>query len=69
MKIAIIGAGPAGICSGRHCSDHNITFDIFEQTPQLGGVWVYTDQVGLDENGVEVHSAMYKDLRFSISNL
>ncbi|EFA05901.1 senecionine N-oxygenase [Tribolium castaneum] len=66
MKIAIIGAGAAGLCAGRHCLRENIAFDIFEQTGNLGGTWNYTDLVGCDENGVPIHSSMYKGLRTNL---
>lgn len=63
MKIAIIGAGAAGLCAGRHCLANNFQFDIFEQTGNVGGTWNYTDNVYFDENGIPVHSSMYKNLR------
>lgn len=63
MKIAIIGAGGAGLCSGRHCLAQNIPFEIFEQTGNVGGTWNYTDQIGHDENGIPIHTSMYKGLR------
>ncbi|XP_044263466.1 senecionine N-oxygenase-like [Tribolium madens] len=66
MKIAIIGAGGAGLCAGRHCLKEDIAFDIFEQTGNLGGTWNYTDLVGCDENGVPIHTSMYKGLRTNL---
>jgi phytoene dehydrogenase-like protein len=65
MKIAIIGAGGAGLCAGRHCLEKNFSFDIFEQTGNVGGTWNYTECIGRDENGVPVHSSMYQGLRFA----
>ncbi|XP_064211707.1 senecionine N-oxygenase-like isoform X2 [Tribolium castaneum] len=66
MKIAIIGAGKAGLCAGKHCLKENISFDIFEQTGNLGGTWFYTDLVGHDENGAPIHTSMYKGLRTNL---
>jgi cation diffusion facilitator CzcD-associated flavoprotein CzcO len=63
MKIAIIGAGGPGLCAGRHCLDENVSVDIFEQTGNVGGTWNYTDSTGCDENGIPIHSSMYKGLR------
>ncbi|EFA07119.2 Senecionine N-oxygenase-like Protein [Tribolium castaneum] len=68
MKIAIIGAGKAGLCAGKHCLKENISFDIFEQTGNLGGTWFYTDLVGHDENGAPIHTSMYKGLRTNLPN-
>jgi thioredoxin reductase len=66
MKIAIIGAGGAGLCAGRHCLEKNFSFDIFEQTGNVGGTWNYTECIGRDENGVPVHSSMYQGLRTNL---
>lgn len=64
LNIAIIGGGPTGLCSARHsiAQGHNVT--IFEQQEELGGVWVYTDDVGKNKYGLDIHTAMYKELRF-----
>lgn len=61
-RVAIIGAGAAGLSAARHslAAGHDVI--IFEQTDQLGGTWVYRDEVGRDSNGQEVHTSMYKGL-------
>lgn len=63
LNIAVIGAGPAGLVSAKHsiANGHNVT--VFEQNKELGGVWVYTDETGKNEYGLNVHTAMYKGLR------
>ncbi|KAJ3648311.1 hypothetical protein Zmor_020124 [Zophobas morio] len=66
MKIAILGAGGAGLCAARHCLDENFNIDIFEQTGNVGGTWNYTDNIGVDENGIPVHSSMYQGLRTNL---
>lgn len=38
MKVAIIGAGPAGITAGYELSKHNISVDIFESSSSVGGM-------------------------------
>eukprot|EP00117_Sycon_ciliatum_P033761 scpid92845/ scgid1739/ len=48
-RVAIIGAGVAGICSCRHLAGRPELFDVvvYEQSAGIGGVWVYdeaTDQ-------------------------
>lgn len=63
MKIAIIGAGCAGLVSARYCLKHNLICDLYEQTDKIGGVWNYNEKIGLDDNGVPIHTVMYKDLR------
>lgn len=63
MKIAIIGAGGAGLSSIKHAIRYGFQCDAFEQTDKIGGTWNYTDLVGLDENNLPVHSSMYKGLR------
>ncbi|XP_022920140.2 uncharacterized protein [Onthophagus taurus] len=62
MKVAIIGAGLSGLTSLKHCMAENYFVDVFEQTGLIGGVWNYSDQYGIDEDGIPIHTVMYKDL-------
>lgn len=66
MHVTVIGAGPAGLCAARHITamDTNMTCTVYEQTSVLGGTWFYTDAVGIDENGLPVHTSMYKSLKY-----
>jgi hypothetical protein len=34
----------------------------FEQSADIGGTWVYRNEIGQDKFGLNVHSSMYKDL-------
>lgn len=54
---------PAGLVSAKHsvAQGHEVT--VYEQGEELGGVWVYTDQIGQNKYGVNIHTAMYKGLR------
>lgn len=63
LNIAVIGAGVSGLLSAKHAlaDGHDVT--VYEQQDELGGVWVYTDQVGKNQYGVDTHTAMYKGLR------
>lgn len=64
-RIAIVGGGVAGLVVARHVVARLDTYSLtlFEQTSQIGGTWVYTDEIDLDKHGLLVHSSMYKNLR------
>lgn len=66
-SVIVIGAGAAGLTALRHLTDpqYGVSFQVqvFEQTGELGGTWVYRDKVGCDEYGLPIHSSMYKSLR------
>lgn len=63
LNIAVIGAGASGLTTARHAIAQGHYVTVFEQNDQLGGVWVYTDDVGTTKNGLKIHTAMYKGLR------
>lgn len=42
-KIAIIGAGPAGLVAAKSCLEYGLTPVIFEKSSRLGGVWSDAD--------------------------
>ena len=73
-SVCIIGAGAAGLCALRHFTTTKIHLEnedkevlafnpvvCFEQIDQIGGTWVYNEQVGTVEK--PVHSSMYRDMR------
>lgn len=66
MRVAVIGCGAAGLAAGRRLADSEHTFVIYEQTGNIGGTWVFTDRVGTDDNGLPVHTSMYKGLRTNL---
>ncbi|XP_022193189.2 flavin-containing monooxygenase FMO GS-OX5 isoform X2 [Nilaparvata lugens] len=66
MKVAVIGAGVAGLCAARHLSKENISFLVYEQNENIGGTWVYSDNTTEDEYGLPIHSSMYKNLRTNL---
>nr|XP_006627556.1 PREDICTED: flavin-containing monooxygenase FMO GS-OX-like 4 [Lepisosteus oculatus] len=69
LRVAVIGAGAAGLCAARHLLARRDIFAppvVYELTERVGGTWVYEDRVGTDENGLPVHSSMYRDLRTNI---
>ncbi|XP_031617072.1 dimethylaniline monooxygenase [N-oxide-forming] 3-like [Contarinia nasturtii] len=63
LKIAVIGAGASGLASAKNALDKKYNVDIFEKSEALGGIWYYTDNIGKDKFGVDIHTPMYKLLR------
>lgn len=67
MKICVIGGGgAAGICAIKHCLQNNLDVIGFEQTSEVGGTWVYTDQIGKDIHNLPIHSSMYRNLHTNL---
>lgn len=66
MNIAIIGAGTAGLSGAKHALAAGCNVTVFEQAKALGGTWVYTDNIGKNEYGIDVHSSMYKGLHTNL---
>ena len=44
-KVAVIGAGPAGLVSARELVRANMEVVVFEQLSEVGGVWVYQGDI------------------------
>lgn len=68
-KVAIIGAGPAGLAQLRAFEAARAKGDpvpeeilCFERQADWGGQWNATWRTGLDEHGEPVHSSMYRHL-------
>lgn len=38
----------------------------YEQTNEIGGTWVYRDDIGKDKYGLDIHSSMYKGLHTNL---
>ena len=55
-------AGAAGLCAAKNGIEFGCEVTVFEQTNDIGGTWLYTDQVGKDENGLDVHTSIYQGL-------
>uniref|UniRef100_A0A1I8PUP4 Flavin-containing monooxygenase n=1 Tax=Stomoxys calcitrans TaxID=35570 RepID=A0A1I8PUP4_STOCA len=65
-RIVIVGAGTAGLCAARRALECGFSVTIYEQTGDIGGTWVYTDEVGTNKYGIDVHSSMYQGLRTNL---
>ncbi|XP_025208895.1 senecionine N-oxygenase-like isoform X1 [Melanaphis sacchari] len=62
MRVAIIGAGVAGLASARRCLENDFEPIVYERSKIVGGTWVYEERTGLDEFGLPIHTSMYKNL-------
>ncbi|KAG8225695.1 hypothetical protein J437_LFUL001728 [Ladona fulva] len=64
-RVAVIGAGAAGLAAAKNLlsAPEKFLCTVFEQTGRIGGTWVYTEKVGLDEYGIPIHTSMYKSLK------
>lgn len=63
-RVCVIGAGVAGLSSARYLKEEGISFTVLECTQYVGGTWRYDPRVGYDENGLVLHTSMYKHLRY-----
>ncbi|KAG6921730.1 Flavin-binding monooxygenase family protein [Chelydra serpentina] len=69
LRVAVIGAGAAGLCAARHLAAHPEAFAppvVFEASGRVGGTWVYTEETGQSPDGLPIHSSMYRDLRTNL---
>lgn len=66
MRIGVIGAGAAGLCAIKHAISFSCEVVAFEQSDVIGGTWVYTDEIGKDKYGNDIHSSMYKGLHTNL---
>lgn len=70
-KVAVIGAGAAGLVTARELQREGHSVTVFEQAPRAGGIWVYSDEIDSDPLGVEtdrkrVHGSLYSGLRTNL---
>uniref|UniRef100_A0A182W8C4 Flavin-containing monooxygenase n=1 Tax=Anopheles minimus TaxID=112268 RepID=A0A182W8C4_9DIPT len=66
MSYCIVGAGMAGLAAARRVLEVGGEVTIFERMDQIGGTWIYTDEVGVDRYGLPVHTSMYRGLRTNL---
>ncbi len=69
-RVAIIGAGAAGLVSAREASREGLSVVVYESAERVGGVWVYRDEVEDDPLGQvssrRVHGSLYASLRTNL---
>lgn len=58
-KVCIIGAGCAGFTTGKRLKDHNVPFDCYEASDDIGGNWYFQNPNGM--------SACYRSLHIDTS--
>lgn len=68
-SVAVIGAGPSGLTSAKYGIEQGLEVTVYEQSNDVGGVWQYTDRIGKNRFGVQIHSAMYQNLRYVVGKL
>ncbi|KAK2979980.1 hypothetical protein RJ640_006788 [Escallonia rubra] len=72
LKVAVIGAGIAGLVAARELQREGHTVIVYEKGDELGGTWVYnprveSDPLGLEPNREILHSSLYYSLRTNFS--
>lgn len=70
-RVAVIGAGAAGLVAARELRREGHQVVVFEKDDQIGGTWVYTphvetDLLGLDPFRPIIHSSLYDSLRTNL---
>lgn len=63
VNIAVIGAGPSGLIATKRAVEKGFNVTIYEQNEVVGGLWYYTDEIGKNKYGIDIHTAAYKDLQ------
>lgn len=56
LKVAVIGAGIAGISVALEAAEAGVSYEIFDRNPEVGGTWLTTTYPGI---GVDTPSAYY----------
>lgn len=70
LRVAVLGAGAAGLCAACHILSRAEWFEppvVFEQSARVGGTWYYEERVGTSDDGRPIHGSMYRDLRWRIT--
>ncbi|WVY99774.1 hypothetical protein V8G54_025844 [Vigna mungo] len=71
LRVAVIGAGVAGLAVARELRREGLDVFVFEKSYHLGGTWRYdqridSDPVGSDPNREVVHTSLYRSLQTNL---
>ncbi|XP_046869719.1 flavin-containing monooxygenase FMO GS-OX-like 3 [Hypomesus transpacificus] len=69
LRVAVVGAGAAGLCAARHILSRPDIYAppvVYELSKNVGGTWFYEERVGNYDNGIPIHSSMYRNLRTNL---
>jgi NADPH-dependent glutamate synthase beta subunit-like oxidoreductase len=50
QRVAVVGAGPAGLQAAAKLIEHNFTVRLFERAPHPGGNWLYSEDTPVRES-------------------
>ncbi|XP_043715357.1 flavin-containing monooxygenase FMO GS-OX-like 5 isoform X2 [Telopea speciosissima] len=70
-KVAVIGAGAAGLVAARELRREGHKVVVFERGQKVGGTWIYdpnieSDTLGLETSRAIVHTSLYDSLRTNL---
>jgi thioredoxin reductase len=68
-RVAVIGAGAAGLVAARELARAGLDVTVFERSDTVGGIWVYTPETESDPLGLRgprIHSSLYASLRTNL---
>ena len=66
MRLAVIGAGVAGLAAAKNGLNFGCEVVVFEQANQIGGTWIFSSEIGKNKYGLDVHTSMYKGLHTNL---
>ncbi|XP_075165418.1 flavin-containing monooxygenase 2 isoform X2 [Haematobia irritans] len=66
LNVCVIGAGTAGLSALKNSLENQLNVICYEQSSQIGGVWVYTDVSPNVHDDCDIHSSMYQGLRTNL---
>lgn len=69
QRVAVIGAGAAGLCAARHILSRPNVFTppvVFELSGNVGGTWCYEEHTSALDDGRPVLSSMYRNLKTNL---
>lgn len=49
-RVAVVGAGPAGLQAAAKLIEHKFTVRLFERAPHPGGNWLYSEETPVRES-------------------